>query len=194
MQQQEHNAVSASRSASDAQTNACPSRRPSQAQTVYLGLGANLAEPIEQLRSAVQWLNRQPLLKVINTSSIYSNPAVTLDGSESQDEYFNAVIAVQTLLSADELLALIMQCEAEHGRVRSTRWAARELDIDLLDYPEIVQLDPKLTLPHPEIARRLFVLQPWADIDPEHRLATGQRIKDLLDACDEHEMCQLEKL
>lgn len=165
-----------------------------QWHSAFIGLGANLDQPIEQLRQGVAHLEQVDAIRIIKRSSIYSNPAVTLSGDDGQDDYYNAVIEIKTHLSPEALLAVLMQVEADLGRVRTTRWAARELDLDLLDYQAAIRSTKTLTIPHPEIANRRFVLEPWFEISPTHCLANDEKIADLLDNCQEHIMQKVAEL
>jgi 2-amino-4-hydroxy-6-hydroxymethyldihydropteridine diphosphokinase len=129
----------------------------------YLGLGANLGDPEEQLQEALERLNRAEEVEVTRVSTFYRNPPL---GPENQPWYINAVARVRTRLGPEELLRLLQQIEADMGRVRGERWGPRVIDLDLLLYNGDVIFTPKLVVPHPEMHRRVFVLAPLAEIAP----------------------------
>ena len=132
----------------------------------YLALGSNLGDPVEQLTKARVAINTIPGVEIINASSLYQSPAWGSD--EPQPDYINAVIAIQTTLSAHDLWLATSNIEATHGRVRNgARNAARTLDIDLLLYGDSAIHTPDLTLPHPRMHERDFVLIPLIEIAPD---------------------------
>ena len=133
----------------------------------FLGLGANLGDPLGQLRAAVAALAEHPQISLKRASSLDQTPA--LGGPAGQPDYLNGVIEVATSLSAQELLAFCQHLEAAAGRRREVRWGARTLDLDLLLYGDQVSNDSALTLPHPRLQERHFVLLPLAEIAPELR-------------------------
>lgn len=129
-----------------------------------LGLGANLADPRESLRTAVRGLAAHPQVRVDAVSSLWRTSAV---GGPEQPDYVNAVVVVDTSLDPAGLLGLAHALEAAAGRVRDVRWGPRTLDIDVLAVDDQRSDDPMLTLPHPRAHQRRFVLDPWAEVDPE---------------------------
>jgi 2-amino-4-hydroxy-6-hydroxymethyldihydropteridine diphosphokinase len=129
----------------------------------YLGLGANLGDPEEQLQEALERLNGAEEVEVTRVSTFYRNPPL---GPENQPWYINAVARVRTRLGPEELLRLLQQIEADLGRVRGERWGPRVIDLDLLLYNGEVIFTHKLVVPHPEMHRRVFVLAPLAEIAP----------------------------
>ena len=132
----------------------------------YLALGSNLGDPVEQLAKARVAINTIPGLAIIRASSLYQSPAWGSD--EPQPDYVNAVIAVQTTLSAHDLWLATSSIEATHGRVRNgARNAARTLDIDLLLHGDAVIHTTDLTLPHPRMHERDFVLMPLIEVAPD---------------------------
>jgi 2-amino-4-hydroxy-6-hydroxymethyldihydropteridine diphosphokinase len=132
----------------------------------FIALGANLGERIEQIRSAVERLAAHPAIEVRATSPVYESEAHTLDDGEEQPPYLNAVAHVRTTLAPEALLGVCQRIERAAGRTRDRRWAPRQLDLDLLMVGRITRRTERLTLPHPRLAERRFVLQPWADIAP----------------------------
>lgn len=133
----------------------------------YLGLGSNLGDRRAQLFAAVKAFHKQPQVRVVQTSPIYESAAHTLDPSDEQPAFLNAVVHLRTSLSPDALLRRAQRLERNAGRPDDReRWAPRPLDVDLLTYGRRVRTSEVLTLPHPRLAERRFVLRPWADIAP----------------------------
>lgn len=147
--------------------------------TVFLGLGSNLDEPIAQLRQAIVALQQMPHSRVIAVSPLYRSPP--LDGS-AQPDYVNAVAQIDTQLLPDDLLQHVQQIEQQQGRQRTQRWGARTLDIDLLLYDNHQQQQAHLTLPHPGIAEREFVVFPLMDLMPDLILPDGRALNTLAQA------------
>ena len=130
----------------------------------FLGFGGNLGEPLNHFRHARQKLAEHPQVEVISASPLYQTPPV--GGPEGQPDYLNAAIEILTGLSALDLLQLCHQIEADAGRSRTLHWGARTLDIDLLLVDDLIMDGPLLTLPHPRLHQRHFVLIPLNDIAP----------------------------
>ncbi|WP_079435880.1 2-amino-4-hydroxy-6-hydroxymethyldihydropteridine diphosphokinase [Zoogloea sp. LCSB751] len=130
----------------------------------YVALGANLGEPVKHLRAAVDDLGTLPGTQVTARSSLYRSAPV---GLLNQPDFINAVVAVDTPLPALELLRQLLTIEARHGRVRSVPNAPRTLDLDLLLYGELQMQETELTLPHPRMHQRAFVLLPLLEIAPD---------------------------
>ena len=131
---------------------------------VYIGLGANLGKGLDALRSAVTSLEETGLVEVQRASSIYKTTPI---GDIEQDDFFNAVIGVDTQLSPRGLLALMLETEQQFGRERTIRWGPRILDLDLLFFGDVIEDMPGLLVPHPEILNRGFVLVPMVEIAPD---------------------------
>lgn len=132
----------------------------------YLALGSNLGDPVEQLVKARAAIDAIPGVAIVRASALYQSPAWGSD--EPQADYVNAVIAVETQFSAHELWLATSRIEAAHGRVRNgVRNAARRLDIDLLLYGATAIHTADLTLPHPRMHQRDFVLMPLVEIAPD---------------------------
>ena len=147
-------------------------RTHTQQTEAVLALGANLdsaaGDKTATLNAAVAALAAHEQIDVVGRSTqIITEP---VGGPEGQPEYANMVIKVATSLKPFELLGVCQQIEADHGRVREVHWGPRTLDIDVITYGELEQDSPVLTLPHPRAHERGFVLEPWAQIDPEAKL------------------------
>ncbi len=132
----------------------------------YIGLGANLKDPPAQVREALQLIGARPGIRVVATSQLYRS--APLPGTGEQPDYCNAVCAVETDLNPDRLLAHLHEVERRMGRERPPqRWAPRLIDLDLLHYERVRMKTSRITLPHPELQRRNFVVAPLAEIAPE---------------------------
>lgn len=148
----------------------------------YIGLGSNLNDPAQQLRRALQALGRLPDTQVLAQSRLYRTPPW---GVLEQPEFVNAVAELDTALAPRELLDALLQIEQAAGRVRAgERWGPRVLDLDLLHMDGIQQHDTHLSLPHPRIAERAFVLLPLAELAPTLHLPGQGVVADLLMAVD----------
>jgi len=136
----------------------------------YVALGANLGDAAAALRRAIQELGNLPLTQVRQSSSLYRTAPLDTDSrteaSAPGSDYLNAVIELETGLTAPALLDHLQQIEQEAGRERPYRNAPRTLDLDLLLYGSACMESERLTLPHPRMMRRAFVLVPLAEIAP----------------------------
>ena len=130
----------------------------------YIGLGSNLDKPEEQLQRALQSFNNETELELLKVSSFYQSKALTLPGSVQQNDYINAVVQLQTALSAEQLLLQLHKIEAQQGRERQEKWGARTLDLDILLYGEQSIQTETLIIPHSQIALRNFVIHPLFEI------------------------------
>ena len=149
--------------------------------TAYIGLGSNLAEPLTQLKTACAAIANLAQVKELACSSFYQSAPV---GPQDQPDFVNAVMAISTDLAALDLLACLQKIEQEQGRVRTgIRWGARTLDLDLLLYGEQQINLPTLTVPHPEISNRAFVLYPLHEIAPALFIPTLGAIDTLIANC-----------
>jgi 2-amino-4-hydroxy-6-hydroxymethyldihydropteridine diphosphokinase len=128
-----------------------------------IALGGNLGDVKQTFIQARDELNALGEVKVLKSSKLYRTLPV---GPAEQPDYLNAVIEIETSIKPDTLLTLLHRIEDAHGRTRAGRWEARTLDLDILTYGEL-QVDSKaLTIPHVMISRRMFVLCPLCDVDP----------------------------
>ena len=150
---------------------------------VYLALGANVGNRAANMRMALRLL--EPSCRVTRVSSLYRSDAVVLEGAPPGPDYLNAVCAAETELSPGDLLAFVKRIEHAIGRRPAERWAPRVIDIDILLYDDAIIDTPALTVPHPRIAERNFVLAPLAELAaaaPHPKL--GGTIGDLAYAID----------
>jgi 2-amino-4-hydroxy-6-hydroxymethyldihydropteridine diphosphokinase len=131
--------------------------------TAYIALGANLADPVAQVRAGMAALATLPRTRLVAQSSLYRTAPV---GYADQPDFINAVAAVETALSPRELLTALLATEQQHGRVRKFANAPRTLDLDVLLYGEVQMHEDGLTIPHPRMHERAFVLVPLAEIAP----------------------------
>lgn len=128
----------------------------------YIGLGANLGDPVLALQLALRDLAAVPQLRLTQHSALYGSAPIDSSGPN----YVNAVAEVSTTLTAPALLQALQRLELQAGRERPYRNAPRTLDLDLLLYGSASIRSPKLTVPHPRMRERAFVLRPLADIAP----------------------------
>ena len=133
----------------------------------YVALGANIGAPVQHLRAAVVDLAALPGTRVVARSSLYRSAPV---GLVDQPDFINAVVAVDTGLAPLALLRALLAIEARHGRVRSIPNAPRTLDLDLLMHGDTIMAGAELTLPHPRMHERAFVLLPLLEIAPDVQL------------------------
>jgi 2-amino-4-hydroxy-6-hydroxymethyldihydropteridine diphosphokinase len=141
-------------------------------ERAYLALGSNLGDRLAYLQGAVDALAATDGVDVVAVSPVYETAAV---GGPEQDDYLNAVVAVDTSLGPHALLRLGQSIEAAADRVRTVRWGPRTLDVDVLLYDDVQLDDPRLTVPHPRLWERDFVLVPLRDVAPDRveALAAG---------------------
>ena len=146
----------------------------------YVGLGANIGEPRRQLQDALQELGTLPKTRITATSGFYRSAPV---GYLDQPEFLNAVAELDTALAPGLLLEGLQKIENRHGRERSFANAPRTLDLDLLLYGDSIVDTPWLTLPHPRMHERAFVLQPLLELDSEISIPGKGKASALLSAC-----------
>ena len=146
------------------------------AVVAFLGLGSNLGDRLANLQAAVDALQAEPGLRVAASSRVWETTPV---GGPPQPDYLNAVIRIETDLSARDLLDIARRVESRLGRIRKERWGARTIDVDLLLYDEEEIDEPDLMVPHPRIMQRAFVLLPLLELEPDPVLPDGTRLKDV---------------
>jgi 2-amino-4-hydroxy-6-hydroxymethyldihydropteridine diphosphokinase len=144
-----------------------------------IGIGANLGDRHQNLRTAVKAIDAHPKIKVLAASRLFESEPI---GGPAQGDYLNGVILIETDLPAPDLLKFLQEQEIEAGRVRNEHWGPRPLDLDIVDVAGLELADPDLTIPHPRVSEREFVLRPLADIDPNwmiHGIAASTRLAEL---------------
>ncbi|MBB3142489.1 2-amino-4-hydroxy-6-hydroxymethyldihydropteridine diphosphokinase [Halomonas organivorans] len=154
----------------------------SRPHRAWIGLGSNLDDPHGHVERALAELDALPLTRRRQASSRYASRPV---GPADQPDFVNAVAELSTRLSPLALLDQLQALEQRHGRVRGRRWGPRTLDLDLLLFDQRRLATPRLTLPHPEMVRRAFVLVPLAELDPELELPDGRHVATLAIALDQ---------
>jgi 2-amino-4-hydroxy-6-hydroxymethyldihydropteridine diphosphokinase len=147
----------------------------------YIGIGSNLDDPIARVRRAFDALAEMPASRCVVRSPLYRGAPV--GGPSGQPDYINAVAALDTTLAPGRLLVALQAIETGQGRVRAERWGPRTLDLDLLLYDRLVSNNPRLTLPHPHLHQRAFVLYPLHDIAPALDIPGRGRLTELLVNC-----------
>lgn len=145
----------------------------------YIGLGSNLEDPLAQVNRAFVELSQLPLTQLLRRSAIYTSKPV----GPQQPDFTNAVALLDTHLAPLELLDALQAIEQAHQRVRIQYWGPRTLDLDLLLYGDAIINNERLTVPHPYLTQRSFVLYPLADITPDLHLPDGSVLRDWLVQC-----------
>jgi 2-amino-4-hydroxy-6-hydroxymethyldihydropteridine diphosphokinase len=146
-------------------------------QPAYVGVGSNLSDPLRQAQRAIERLASLPRTRRVLVSGLYRSRAL---GPIAQPDYVNAVVGVLTQLSSPELLQQLRALESAFGRPAAReRWGPRVLDLDLLAFARERRIEPTLTLPHPGIVERNFVLYPLGDIAPDLELPGLGRVTEL---------------
>lgn len=150
-----------------------------QWHTAYIALGSNLGEKKRYLEDAVASLNQLPLARVEKVSNYYVTPPY---GVKEQDDFLNACLELRTLLTPEELLEALQALEQAAGRERTIHWGPRTLDLDVLFYDDLVLESEKLCIPHVEMQKRKFVLEPLHDIAPYKRHPVyGKTVREMLE-------------
>lgn len=159
--------------------------------TAYIGLGSNLVEPQTQVRAGQAALAALPRTTVEACSALYASAPI---GLTDQPDFVNAACRVRTQLPARALMQALLDIEKQQGRVRGTaKGGPRTLDLDLLLYGDLVLNDPDLTLPHPRLHERAFVLHPLCELDAGLLIPGRGRAADLLAACASQRVERLER-
>ncbi|MBT68139.1 MAG: 2-amino-4-hydroxy-6-hydroxymethyldihydropteridine diphosphokinase [Thiotrichales bacterium] len=154
----------------------------------YIGLGSNLNNPKAQIEKALSAINRAEEVSLKEVSSFYeSRPLLDMPGPN----YINAVCGVETSLSAIDLLDVCQSIEDDQKRVREVKWGSRTIDLDILLYEQQVISNERLSIPHPEIANRAFVLVPLHEIDKEIKVPLLGPVKKLVDRINTDDLKKL---
>jgi 2-amino-4-hydroxy-6-hydroxymethyldihydropteridine diphosphokinase len=157
-------------------------------QRCFIALGANLGDPVATVTAAIVALRGLPQTEFVAASSLYRTAPV---GLKHQPDFINAVVELIAVPPAPTLLQTLFEIEGRFGRQRSVRNAPRTLDLDLLLYGNQTSDDPELTLPHPRLHERAFVLAPLAEIAPQLFVQGRGRVEELLQRCADQ---KIEKL
>lgn len=152
---------------------------------VYIGLGANLGNPAQTLKEAIFELSGLSQFAQLRASSLYASKPM---GPADQPDYVNAVVCAETDLEPLAVLDLLQAIEQQFGRKRSLRWGPRTLDLDLLLYGSETLCLPRLTVPHPGLAERDFVVVPLAELNPELVLPDGRSLLSLQATMAHHDL------
>lgn len=155
----------------------------------YIGLGSNLSEPIAQVKKAITEITKIAQSQVTSISSLYQSKPM---GPQDQNDYINGVIALETSLSAIELLNALQTIENKAGRVRKeNRWGARILDLDIILFGNDIINTERLTIPHYGMTEREFVLLPLVEIAPSLKLPDGTSVNFLSQNIDNNAIVKL---
>ena len=158
------------------------------AERIFVGLGANLGDALGTVRAALAAIGRLPQTTLIAASSFYRSAPLDADGPD----YVNAVAQLRSELAPPALLAQLQGIEQRFGRERPYRHAPRTLDLDLLCYGERASATATLTLPHPRMHLRAFVLAPLAELAPAWRLADGRTAAQALAASNDSDVRRID--
>ena len=144
----------------------------------YIGLGSNLQNPRAQIKNALNSLHDYDGIEVVDVSSLYeSKPLLDMPGPN----YINAVCKIDTSLSAIDLLDICQSIEDNQKRVREVKWGSRTIDLDILLYEQQVISSDRLSIPHPEMIDRAFVMVPLCEIDKEINVPLLGPVKSLME-------------
>ncbi|WP_339805819.1 2-amino-4-hydroxy-6-hydroxymethyldihydropteridine diphosphokinase [uncultured Marinobacter sp.] len=154
----------------------------------WIGLGSNLEDPLAQLALAITQLASLPRTRLLAQSWFYQSSPM---GPQDQPDFVNGVALISTELPAEALLDQLQTLEQDHGRERIIHWGPRTLDLDLLLYGDQQITSDRLTVPHPGIAVRDFVLRPLLDIEPDLVLPNGLSASGLLATCPDNNLKRL---
>jgi 2-amino-4-hydroxy-6-hydroxymethyldihydropteridine diphosphokinase len=154
----------------------------------FIGLGSNLAGSVAgitkdsqaQVQQALDSIAAHPDITVAAVSSFYQTRAI---GPGKQPDYINAAAQLETKLQPMQLLDFLQTIENQQGRVRTIRWGARTLDLDILLFDQQIINSERLQVPHPRIQERAFVLAPLHELAPDLQLPNGENIRQLLANC-----------
>jgi 2-amino-4-hydroxy-6-hydroxymethyldihydropteridine diphosphokinase len=154
-------------------------------QVAFIGLGSNLQEPQEQVARALQALAGLPNIRLLARSSLYRSAPV---GYLEQPDFINAVAQIETGLAPRELLDALLELERECGRTREFLNAPRTLDLDILLYGDLQHHEHGLTVPHPQMHRRAFVLQPLLEIAPDCKIPGIGAAAEAMQQCTDQQL------
>ncbi|MDX1573296.1 MAG: 2-amino-4-hydroxy-6-hydroxymethyldihydropteridine diphosphokinase [Methylophaga sp.] len=156
----------------------------------YIGLGSNLEAPTEQIKTALIDLQSLPATKLLKTSSLYASPPM---GPQDQPDYINAVALLDTTLPAHDLLDTLHAIEQQHGRQRKRHWGERTLDLDILLYGQQMIEDERLSVPHPGLNQRAFVVYPLLEIAGDILIPGQGNLQAIASRCPRGALQRLER-
>ena len=154
------------------------------AKKAWLGLGGNIGDVTEALRQALGLLDGHRDIRVTQVSPLYKTPPW---GVEDQPWFLNCCAEIETTLAPEELLEVCQQAEREGKRERIVRWGPRTIDVDIVAFEEIAQVEQRLTIPHPRATERDFVMVPLADIAADLEIA-GKTVRQWVTAMNSDEL------
>ncbi|MGB2064207.1 2-amino-4-hydroxy-6-hydroxymethyldihydropteridinepyrophosphokinase [Marinomonas gallaica] len=157
---------------------------------VYIGLGSNLDNPLAQLKSALEDLQKHSDIHNFTCSSLYSSKPV---GPQDQPDYINAVAYFNTELDGIATLDLLQSIEQAHRRIRERHWGPRTLDLDILLFNQDAIELPRLTVPHPFMLERGFVIRPLLDLAPELLLHNGKTVAEHVSQLDTSDLVAIKE-
>lgn len=152
--------------------------------SVWLGLGGNVGDVKHHMQSAMSHLDSMLDIEVVSASPIYRTPPW---GKTDQNWFLNACVRIETTLSPDRLLAVLLETERSLNRVRDERWGPRTIDMDILLYGDLAIETENVTIPHPRMHQRAFVLKPLLDIVGPTEVA-GKSLSEWLETLDDSEI------
>ncbi len=152
-----------------------------KAHKAYIGLGSNQEQPLEQLKQALECMQYDDSIDLLNVSSFYQSRALIMPNSPTQADYINAVAEIEYQQSAENLLDDLQNIENAQGRVRITRWGARTLDLDILLYAQTEYHSERLEIPHEQLQYRNFVVFPLMEIAPNIHIPGLGLLSDIAD-------------
>lgn len=164
-----------------------------QAIICYIALGSNIGDSTAYLKTALKALDTHPSIHFLNTSRFYKSKP---HGPQGQPDYINAAVSFETRLEAEELLDVLQGIENENGRDRKNveRWGARTLDLDLLFYDDQIINTKRLTVPHPRICERAFVLFPMRDLGADLKSLGETTIKECIEALSSEALSDIKEI
>lgn len=154
----------------------------------FLSLGSNLGDRAATLDTALRALEASGDIQILRRSSLYETAPV---GKTDQPEFYNLVVEIETALSPEALLDRCQEVERALGRLRTERWGPRTVDLDVLLYDRIRVTTERLVVPHPEMLRRRFVLEPLLEIAPDAVLPDGTPIAPYLAGLEDQQVRRL---
>lgn len=145
---------------------------------VFLGIGSNMGDKRGYIETALEQMRRHPRIRNVRCSELITTAPY---GGVEQDDFLNGAVGLETLFSPEELLSFLHGLETGAGRERLIHWGPRTLDLDILLYQDYISDDPKLTVPHPDMENRQFVLEPLSQLCPyQIHPITGKSIRQML--------------